>query len=25
MVPGHIWPLVEPYGIKPGEQEIHKP
>jgi coenzyme F420 hydrogenase subunit beta len=24
MVPGHIWPLVEPYGIKPGEQEIHK-
>ena len=25
MVPGHIWPLVEPYGIKPSEQEIHKP
>ena len=25
MVPGHIWPLVEPYGIKPCEQEIHKP
>ena len=25
MVPKHIWPLVEPYGIKPGEQEIHKP
>ena len=25
MVPEHIWPLVEPYGIKPGEQEIHKP
>ena len=24
MVPGHIWPLVEPYGIKPSEQEIHK-
>jgi coenzyme F420 hydrogenase subunit beta len=25
MVPKHIWPLVEPYGIKPSEQEIHKP
>jgi coenzyme F420 hydrogenase subunit beta len=25
MVPGHIWPLVEPYGIKPSAQEIHKP
>ncbi|OWS68753.1 Coenzyme F420 hydrogenase/dehydrogenase, beta subunit C-terminal domain [Polynucleobacter campilacus] len=25
MVPNHIWPLVEPYGIKPSEQEIHKP
>ena len=25
MVPRHIWPLVEPYGIKPSEQEIHKP
>ena len=25
MVPGHIWPLVESYGIKPSEQEIHKP
>jgi len=25
MVPGHIWPLVEPYGIKPSEQEIPKP
>jgi coenzyme F420 hydrogenase subunit beta len=25
MVPKHIWPLVEPYGIKPNEQEIHKP
>jgi coenzyme F420 hydrogenase subunit beta len=25
MVPQHIWPLVEPYGIKPSEQEIHKP
>jgi coenzyme F420 hydrogenase subunit beta len=25
MVPNHIWPLVEPYGIKPTEQEIHKP
>ena len=24
MVPKHIWPLVEPYGIKPNEQEIHK-
>ena len=24
MVPEHIWPLVEPYGIKPSEQEIHK-
>ena len=25
MVPKHIWPLVEPYGITPTEQEIHKP
>jgi coenzyme F420 hydrogenase subunit beta len=25
MVPKHIWPLVEPYGIKPSDQEIHKP
>lgn len=25
MVPKHIWPLVEPYGITPSEQEIHKP
>ncbi len=25
MVPKHIWPLVEPYGIKPNEQEAHKP
>jgi coenzyme F420 hydrogenase subunit beta len=25
MVPKHIWPLVEPYGIKPTDQEIHKP
>jgi coenzyme F420 hydrogenase subunit beta len=25
MVPKHIWPLVEPYGIKPSEQEVHKP
>jgi len=25
MVPGHIWRLVEPYGIKPSEQEIYKP
>ena len=25
MVPKHVWPLVEPYGIKPSEQEIHKP
>ena len=25
MVPKHIWPLVEPYGIKPTEQEIYKP
>ncbi|WP_370625332.1 Coenzyme F420 hydrogenase/dehydrogenase, beta subunit C-terminal domain [Polynucleobacter sp. AP-Kaivos-20-H2] len=25
MIPKHIWPLVEPYGIKPNEQEIHKP
>jgi coenzyme F420 hydrogenase subunit beta len=25
MVPKHIWLLVEPYGIKPGEQEVHKP
>jgi len=25
MVPKHIWHLVEPYGIKPGEQEIYKP
>jgi coenzyme F420 hydrogenase subunit beta len=25
MIPKHIWPLVEPYGIKPSEQEIHKP
>jgi coenzyme F420 hydrogenase subunit beta len=25
MVPKHIWPLVEPYGIKPSEQETHKP
>ncbi len=25
MVPKHIWPLVEPYGIKPREQEVHKP
>ena len=24
MVPKHIWPLVEPYGITPSEQEIHK-
>jgi len=25
MIPKHIWPLVEPYGIKPSELEIHKP
>jgi coenzyme F420 hydrogenase subunit beta len=25
MVPKHIWPLVEPYGITPSEQEVHKP
>jgi len=25
MIPKHIWPLVEPYGIKPNESEIHKP
>ena len=25
MVPKHIWPLVKPYGIKPSEQEVHKP
>ncbi|QWE05988.1 Coenzyme F420 hydrogenase/dehydrogenase, beta subunit C-terminal domain [Polynucleobacter sp. JS-JIR-5-A7] len=25
MIPKHIWPLVEPYGIKPSESEIHKP
>ena len=25
MVPKHIWLLVERYGIKPSEQEIHKP
>ena len=25
MIPKHIWPLVEPYGIKPRESEIHKP
>ena len=25
MVPNHIWPLVEPYGIKPTESETHKP
>jgi coenzyme F420 hydrogenase subunit beta len=25
MIPKHIWPLVEPYGIKPSEQEIPKP
>ena len=25
MVPKHIWPLVEPYGITPTEQENHKP
>jgi len=25
MVPKHIWPLVEPYGIKPSEQETPKP
>jgi coenzyme F420 hydrogenase subunit beta len=21
MVPGHVWPLVEPYGLAPGEGE----
>ena len=25
MVPEHIWPLVEPYGITPTESETHKP
>ena len=25
MVPNHIWPLVEPYGIKPTQSETHKP
>ena len=25
MVPNHVWLLVEPYGIKPSEQEVHKP
>jgi coenzyme F420 hydrogenase subunit beta len=25
MIPKHIWPLVEPYGIQPSESEIHKP
>jgi coenzyme F420 hydrogenase subunit beta len=25
MVPNHIWPLVEPYGITPTESETHKP
>ncbi len=25
MVPQHIWPLVEPYGITPTESETHKP
>ena len=24
MVPKHIWPLVEPYGIKPTDSETHK-
>ncbi len=24
MVPKHIWPLVEPYGIKPTASETHK-
>lgn len=22
MVPGHLWPLVEPYGLKPAEGEL---
>ena len=25
MIPQHIWPLVEPYGIQASEQEAHKP
>jgi coenzyme F420 hydrogenase subunit beta len=25
MIPEHIWPLVEPYGITPTESEAHKP
>jgi coenzyme F420 hydrogenase subunit beta len=25
MIPNHIWPLVEPYGIKPTDSETHKP
>lgn len=24
MIPQHIWPLVEPYGIQASEQEAHK-
>ena len=22
MVPGHVWPLVAPYGLEPDEEEL---
>jgi hypothetical protein len=22
MVPGHVWRLVKPYGLEPGEDEL---